>query len=176
MKKRHFLFFALYVGIQSFLLQIVDRMIGPYLTDGVNLGFAFIAFQGWALYFLLGSKSTGIIRGMSGYTAGIAFSIVMILVGNWFSFMGIWAVPITALIVVPFMMYFEYAPWWIGDVAVFFVGAGAYYGIYNYIEETTMVGAAGIVLLYCFLGLLSGWATITFRKHYEIWIKGGNHE
>lgn len=151
-------------------------LLSPYLTEEANRGFVFIAFQGWAMYFLLGSETKGIIKGMCGYAAGIGFAVVMIFVGSWFSFAGMWAVPVTALIVVPIMMYFEYAPWWISNVAVFFVGAGAYYGIYNYIEGMTMLRADGIVLLYCLLGLVSGWATIAFRKRYQVWVKGGNHE
>lgn len=78
-----------------------------------------------------------------------------------------WAVPIVALIVVPFMMYFEFAPWCISNVAVFFVGAGAFFGIVNYVEGVTIPGAAGIVLLYCALGLASGWMSILFRTWLE---------
>lgn len=89
-----------------------------------------------------------------------------------FSWMGILAVPVTALIVVPFMMYFEFAPWCISNVAVFFVGAGAYYGILNYVDGINAVRAAGIVMLYCVLGLASGFMTILFRTQYERKITG----
>ena len=64
-------------------------------------------------------------------------------------------------------MYFEYAPFYISDVATFFVGAGAFYGIYNYVDEITIIQASTIEILYCVLGLGSGWMTILFRNWYE---------
>ena len=77
-------------------------------------------------------------------------------------------VPLVALLVVTFMMYFEFAPWCISNVAVFFVGAGAFFGINSYVEGIKMWQSAGIVLLYCTFGLLSGWMSVLFRK----WLEG----
>ena len=167
MNKNRFLLFALYVGLQSFLLQVVDQLIGTHLTPGGHSGFVFIAFQGWALYFLLGSNIKGAVKGFCGYVLGILFAIIMMGLSGIFAGAGMWAAPIVALIVVPFMMYFEFAPWCISNVAVFFVGAGAFFGIANYVEGVTIPGAAGIVLLYCALGLASGWMSILFR----IWLE-----
>ena len=167
MKKSQFLIFAIYVGVQSFLLQFIDQMIGTHLTPGGHSGFVFIAFQGWALYFLLGSNLKGAAKGFLGYILGILFAVLMMGMSKLFSGTGMLAVPIVALIVVPFMMYFEFAPWCISDVAVFFIGSGAYFGIVNYVEGVTKVGAAAIVLLYCVLGLMSGWMTILFRNWFE---------
>ena len=59
MKKSQYLIFAIFVGIQSFLLQLVDQLIGTHLVSGGHSGFVFIAFQGWAVYFLLGSSVKG---------------------------------------------------------------------------------------------------------------------
>lgn len=167
MNKNRFLIFALYVGLQSFLLQVVDQLIGPHLTPGGHSGFVFIAFQGWALYFLLGSNVKGAVKGFFGYVLGVFFALIMIGLTEAFAGAGRLAVPIVALIVVPFMMYFEFAPWCISNVAVFFVGAGAFFGIVNYVEGITMPEAVGIVWLYCALGLASGWMSMLFRKWLE---------
>lgn len=167
MKKKQFFLFALYVGIQSFILQIIDQMIGKNLVSGGDRGFAFIAFQAWALYFLLGSTIKGAVTTFCGYIAGIVFAIVMNVGAGILSGLGIFTVPVVALIVVPMMMYFEYSPWNISNVATFFVGAGAFYGILNYVDGIHVEEAAFIVLLYCALGLLSGWMTIFFRYRYE---------
>ena len=175
-KGKWFLVFALFVGGQSFLLQLADSIISSYIIGGDNLGYVFIAFQGWALYFLLGSRTEAIVKGICGYGAGIAFSVIMIAVSRQFQPIGRFAVPLTALLVVPVMMYFEFAPRWINNVAIFFVGSGAFYGIYTYGGGMTISRAAGIVLLYCGLGLCSGWTTIWFRRRYEQWLKGGSNE
>lgn len=110
MNKRYFFIFALYVGIQSFLLQLIDQLIGKSLVPGGHNGFVFIAFQGWALYFLLGSTLRGAVTGFCGYVMGILFAVLMIAAASAFSGLQLLAVPVTALVIVPVMMYFEYAP------------------------------------------------------------------
>lgn len=171
MNKKQFFLFALYVGIQSFLLQLIDQLIGKSFVPGGHSGFAFIAFQGWALYFLLGSTIKGAVIAFCGYIIGIIFAVIMCVGASLMPGMGILSVPIIALIIVPVMMCFEYAPKNINNVATFFVGAGAFYGVLNYVEGICMTEAAFIVLFYCALGLLSGWMTIIFRNKYEDWLK-----
>lgn len=158
-----FFVFAVFVGAQSFLLQLIDQLLGTHLAAGGSRGFVFIAFQAWALYFLLGGSVKGAIKGFCGYALGILFAFCMIGLAAFFPGMGIWTIPVTAFIVVPIMMYFEFAPWCISNVAVFFVGAGAFFGINNYVGGIKMLQAAGIVLLYCVFGLASGWMSIRFR-------------
>lgn len=167
MSKSRFFVFAVYVGLQSFLLQLVDQLIGTQLVSGGTRGFVFVAFQSWALYFLLGSNIKGGLKGFVGYALGIFFSIIMLQVSMTFGGMGMLAIPITAFIVVPVMMYFEYAPCYLNNVATFFIGAGAFFGIYNYVDGITVIQASTIELLYCILGLASGWMTIVFRNWYE---------
>ena len=167
MSKTRFFVFAVYVGLQSFLLQLVDQLIGARLVPGGTKGFVFVAFQSWALYFLLGSTVKKGLKGLAGYCMGIVFAIVMLEVGDILGGLGIFAIPVTALIIVPIMMYFEYAPFYISDVATFFVGAGAFYGIYNYVDGITIIQTSMIEMLYCVLGLASGWMTVLFRNWYE---------
>jgi len=167
MDKKQFFLFALYVGAQSFLLQLVDQLIGKSLVPGGHSGFVFIAFQGWALYFLLGSTLKGAVTAFCGYIMGVLFSILMVGGSGVLAGLDILAVPVVALIVVPVMMYFEYAPWCIANVATFFVGAGAFFGVLNYVEGIRIAEASFIVLLYCAFGLASGYMTIWFRKRYE---------
>lgn len=162
-----FFIFAVYVGAQSFLLQLIDQLLGTHLVHGGCRGFVFIAFQAWALYFLLGGNIKGAVKGFCGYVMGILFALIMIGLASCFHGSDIWIVPVTAFIVVPVMMYFEFAPWCISNVAVFFVGAGAFFGIFNYVEGVSMPQAAGIVLLYCVFGLASGWMSIRFRGWLE---------
>lgn len=166
-KGASFLIFAVFVGVQSFLLQLADQLIGTRLVAGGHSGFVFIAFQGWALYFLLGSNLKGAVKGFCGYVLGIIFAVIMIRLSALIPGIGIWTVPVVALIVVPFMMCFELAPWCISNVAVFFVGAGAFFGINSYVEGIRMIQSAGVVLMYCVFGLASGWMSIVFRTWLE---------
>lgn len=167
MKKSQFLLFAIFVGVQSFLLQVIDQLLSRYVIPFENSGFVFIGFFGWALYFLLGGNLKGGAKVFGGYIMGIFFAIIMFFVAGAFKGTGMFAVPIAALLVVPMMMYFEYAPKTIGNVSVFFLGAGAFYAIFNYVSGATMVSTTLILLTYCLLGLASGWGTVTFRTWYE---------
>ena len=127
----------------------------------------FVAFQSWALYFLREHCEKRFKR-LSWILYGDCIrEIVMLKVGGMLGGLGIFAIPVTALIIVPIMMYFEYAPFYISDVATFFVGAGAFYGIYNYVDGITINRHSMIEMLYCVLGLASGWMTVLFRNWYE---------
>lgn len=110
----------------------------------------------------------GAVKGFCGYILGILFAVIMIGMSAVLPDLKLLTVPLVALLVVPFMMYFEFAPWCISNVAVFFVGAGAFFGINSYVEGIKMWQSAGIVLLYCTFGLLSGWMSVLFRK----WLEG----
>jgi hypothetical protein len=157
----------MFVGVQSFLLQLVDQVLQRQFLQDVNKGFVFLAFTSWAMYFLLGKNIKTALQGLCGYVMGIGFAVIMLLLGEVLSFLEIWSVPVVALIVVPVMMYYEYATWYISNVATFFIGAGAFYNIFTYVPDVTIRQSAGIVIFYCILGLVSGFITIYFRTWYE---------
>lgn len=167
MNKKQFFVYAVFVGAQSFLLQLIDQLIGFDLVSGGNKGFVFLAFQSWALYFLMGCNMKGAIKASAGYVLGIAFAIVMLIIPELLPAIGIFCVPVTALVVVPFMMYFEFAHWTVNSVSVFFMGSGAFFGVYNYVKDITLWEAIAVVMLYCILGLGSGFISILFRNWYE---------
>lgn len=81
----------------------------------------------------------------------------------------LFAVPVAALLIVPVMMYFEYAHAYINSVSTFFLGAGAFYGIKNYVQGIGVLQTAGIVVLYCAMGLLCGWVSVSFRARLTGW-------
>ena len=45
MKKSQYLIFAIFVGIQSFLLQLVDQVIGTHLVSGGHSGFVLDVYK-----------------------------------------------------------------------------------------------------------------------------------
>ena len=168
MKKSQYLIFAIFVGIQSFLLQLVDQLIGTHLASGGHSGFVFIAFQGWAVYFLLGSSVKGAVKGFCGYVLGILFAVIMIGMSAVLPDLKFLTVPLVALIVVPFMMYFEFAPWCISNVAVFFVGAGAFSELTAMLKASRCGSPQGLYFYTVHSGCCSAGRALCFGNGWKV--------
>ncbi|MNI59651.1 hypothetical protein D3C73_1148240 [compost metagenome] len=119
------------------------------------------------MYFLSGLNVVGAVKAFFSYGIGILASVAIMVSGGMLSGLEFFTVPVVLLIVVPIVIYFELAPSLLSYVPAMFVGAGVYFGFMSYIEGATYTGAAMTELIYCALGLLFGYITVTFRGWYE---------
>ncbi len=167
MKASKFFWIALFIGLQACVLQIIDQALSPVVYPA-GAGFGWIAFQAWAMYFLSGCDMKGAIRTTFGYIIGIVASIAIMMMGGALSgALGFFAVPITLLVLVPVVIYFELMPWVINYVPSIFVGAGVYFGFMSYVPQATFSSAAITEMIYCIIGLAFGYVTVSFRGWYE---------
>ena len=81
--------------------------------------------------------------------------------------LGFWAMPVILLILVPIILYLDIAPEMVNFVPAVFVGAGVFFGVMSYIPGADFVNAFIGEGIYCVIGLLFGFITITFRGWYE---------
>jgi hypothetical protein len=167
MTKGKFFWIAFFIGAQAFLLQVIDQVLAPLCPPDGNVGFGWIAFQAWAMYFLSGLNVVGAVKSFFSYGIGILASVAIMVSGGILSGLGFFTIPVMLLFFVPFVIYFELAPSPLSYVPAMFVGAGVYFGFMSYIEAATYTGAAITELIYCALGLLFGYVTVTFRGWYE---------
>jgi len=165
--RRRKVWIALFIGIQAFTIQIVDQVLGTYVAPIGNSGFGWIAFQAWAMYFLSGGSVKGGIKSAIGYFIGIIASIAIISLGGTLGFLGFWATPVALIILVPIVMHVDQGPEMIAYSAAVFVGAGAYFGFMTYVPGATLAGALVTEMIYCIIGLLYGFVTITFMNWYK---------
>ena len=101
------------------------------------------------MYFLGGCTPKGGARALIGYVLGMIVSIAIMVGGGALGALGFWAMPVILLILVPIILYLDIAPEMISFVPAVFVGAGVFFGVY------------------CVIGLVFGFITITFRGWYE---------
>ena len=165
MKLQKYVYFPLIVGGLAFLIQIADQLLGPCVPPDGNKGFGWIAFQSWAVYFLAGGNIKGGIKAFLGYAIGIIASMIIMTLGGWFSALQFLAVPLAVGLVAFTLIFFERTTW-LSLIPAMFIGAGAFFAFMNYVEKSFMHGAI-TVMIYCLLGLIFGFATITLKTHFE---------
>lgn len=167
MKFSKFIIIPLMVAFLAFTIQIVDQVLGPLVPPAGNIGFGWIAFQAWAMYFLAGCNVQGGIKTFIGYVNGIIASIAILTLGAFLtSSLGFFGFPVAVFIVVVPVICLEkikYADF----VPAVFVGAGVFFGFMSYVDGATFGTAALTELIYCVVGLIYGYITIVLRTKYE---------
>jgi hypothetical protein len=158
---------ALFIGIQACVIQIIDQYLCPMVPPDGNLGFGWISFQAWAVYFMAGCTVKGGVRSFFGYFLGMVASIAIIKGAGYLGALGFYAVPAALLVLVPLILYLELAPELFSFVPSLFVGAGVYFGFITYVPGATFTNVMITESIYCVLGLIFGWGTVTFRGWYE---------
>ncbi|MGL5979225.1 MAG: DUF1097 domain-containing protein [Erysipelotrichaceae bacterium] len=165
MKFSKFIIIPIMIAALAFTLQAVDQAIAS-LFQPANVGFGWIAFQAWAMYFLAGCDIKGGVKSFLGYVSGVAASIAIMSLGGVFASLGYWALPVAVFIVVIPVISLEKVKWF-DLVPATFVGAGAFFGFMSYIPDATFSNATIVILAYCLIGLLYGFVTVTLRTKYE---------
>jgi len=164
---KKFIFIPFIVALLAGTIQVVDQVLHLQVEPAGNVGFGWIAFQAWAMYFLAGCDLKGGLKTLLGYVMGIVASIAIMVLGGKFSGMGFYAVPI-AVIPVIFLEKVK----WLDFIPAIFIGAGAFFAFMSYVPEATFAKAATTELIYCVLGLFYGYVTIAIRGAYEKKVSG----
>jgi len=167
MSLKKFVVFPLIVAVLAFTIQIVDQLLSPLMCPKPNVGFCWIAFQAWAVYFLAGCDIKGGIKAITGYAIGIIAAILLMEFAGVISFLGFFAVPLAVGVVACSLIFFERGPWWSSLIPAMFIGAGAFFAFMSYVPGATYVNAAITEMVYCALGLTYGFMTIALRTAYE---------
>ncbi len=173
MKFSKFIVIPIMIAILAAIVQVIDQVLqgaGSCSYFIANSGFGWLTFQAWALYFLAGCNIKGGIQVLIAYIAGIIGSIFIIAFAGWLGSVGVpgfWATPLSLIILVIPVICLERVQVMIPGL---FVGAGAYFALMTFQPagaDTTFVNAAGTELVYCLVGLVFGWITVTLRVAYE---------
>ena len=164
---KKFVMIPVIIGILAFLLIFIDQLLSPIMNPSPNNGFSWISFQAWAVYFFAGGNIKGGIKSFLAYALGIAASIlIMLLAGGLAPVMGFWSVPVAVSIIAFVVIFFEKVEW-LNLIPALFIGAGVFFAFMNYVPGATFSNAAITELVYCIIGLLLGFATVSLRVAYE---------
>jgi hypothetical protein len=147
-----------YTALLAFIIVCIDQLLKPYMPIGSEVGFTYIAFVAWAVYFFSGTAKDGI-RAWIGYFVGVGFSVVIILLAGLFAATPFFSVPIAVFIVVFVVLYLEKVPR-IDYIPAMFVASGCFFGIMNFVPNASFGTAATVELIYGSIGLLFGWLTV----------------
>ncbi|WP_461205666.1 DUF1097 domain-containing protein [Clostridium sp. DL1XJH146] len=171
MSFKKFIWIPVIVALLAFTIQIVDQLLCPLVPPANNVGFGWIAFQSWAVYFLAGCNVKGGVKALIGYVNGIIASILIMEIGAALSAsLGFFAFPLAVFIVVVPVISLERVPW-ADFVPSVFIGSGVFFGFMSYVPGATYTAAITTELIYCAIGLFYGYVTITLRGMYEASVK-----
>lgn len=166
MTLKKFIAIPLIIALLAGTIQIVDQLLHLQVEPVGNVGFGWIAFQAWAMYFLAGCDLKGGLKTLIGYVLGIVASIAIMTLGSTFAGAGFYAVPIAVFVVVIPVIFLEKVKW-LDFIPAIFIGAGAFFAFMSYVPDATFAIAATTELIYCVLGLFYGFMTILLRGAYE---------
>ena len=172
MPLKKFALIPVMIGILAFCIQSLDQLLSPHMPPAGNVGFSWICFQSWAVYFFAGCNVKGGIKAFLGYSIGIGISILIILFGtSLVPSLGFFAIPLAVGIVACAALFLEKVAW-LSMIPAIFIGSGAFFAFMNYVPGATFGTAALTELVYCFIGLFFGYITIVLRTMYENKVKG----
>ncbi|WP_117235496.1 DUF1097 domain-containing protein [Vibrio maerlii] len=173
MKFSQFIVIPIMVAFLAFTVQILDQILAPAMPVEGNVGFGWIAFIAWAMYFMAGCTPEGAKKTFCGYIAGIVASIAIMEFAGLFSPMGFVATPLAIFVVVIGCICLERLPPF-DFVPALFVGAGTFFGFMSYVGGANYVNATITELVYCAIGLGYGWMTVSLRTRYEHYVEHGS--
>lgn len=165
MKTLKYLGGPLIIAILALVCQVFDQVVGPMMSIGTTFGW--VAFQAWASYFIAGCTVKGGIKAFAAYIVGMVASIAIIAFGSAISGnLGFWAFPIAVLVCVVPTICTERVDL-ISLTPIIFIASGAFFGIMNYVPEATFITAFTVETVFCIVGLILGYLTITIRGAYD---------
>ncbi|BDD10231.1 hypothetical protein FUAX_26630 [Fulvitalea axinellae] len=175
MSFKKFIIIPLMVAALAFTIQALDQVLHSYVPPEGNLGFGWIAFQAWAMYFLAGCDLKGGVKTFLGYVMGILASIGIMTIGGQLGDLGFWAFPVAVFIIVIPVMCLEKIQW-LDFIPALFVGAGVFFAFMSYVPGATFTSATITELIYCVIGLFYGFMTVSLRGAYEAKVNAGQEE
>ena len=165
-----FIVIPIIVAALAFTIQALDQVMAGMMPVADNVGFGWIAFISWAMYFMADCTVEGGKKVFCNYAAGIVASVAIMLLGGALSGLGFFAFPIAVFVVVIPCICLERIPPF-DFVPALFVGAGIFFGFMSYVPGATFATATLTELVYCVIGLVYGWMTVTLRGKYEASLK-----
>jgi len=164
---KKFIVIPVFIAILAAGFIVLDQLLSPHMPIADNKGFGWVTFQAWAMYFLAGCTVKGGARTFLGYVLGVLFAIIIIKLAGIFGSAGFWAVPLAVLVMVIPMVSMERAHSLIDFVPAFFVSSALIFAFGQIYPTASMTSSAVTILIYCAIGMVLGFITISIRTAYE---------
>jgi len=168
------------LALQAAILVLVNGVLSKSaLTHGMDM--MWIAFQAWAVYFVVGCTAKKGLLAWIGYATGILASIVIVKLTQVPAIKGLGNVGgmnlalagAVFIVVIPAIMSENIK----NMVPALFIGSGAFFASLGHAalaaavpsgdQNTQFLYASQTELIYCALGLSFGFITVWWRGKYE---------
>lgn len=171
MSLKKFAVIPIIIGVLAFGIQVLDQLVAPFMPPAGNVGFSWICFQSWAVYFFSGCTPKGGVKAFISYGIGILASILIMELGGAMNpALGFFAVPLAVGLIACAAIFLERNEW-TSSIPALFIGAGAFFAFMSYVPGANYTNAALTIMTYCVIGLVFGVITILLRSKYEAKVK-----
>lgn len=167
MDLKKFIIIPVFIAFLAFVFILIDQVLSPLMPIADNKGFGWVTFQAWAMYFMAGCTVKGGVRTFLGYVMGIIAAVLIITLAGTFGSMGFLAVPLAVFVIVIPMCSMERAHSTLDFVPALFISSAVFFAFMNYIPNATMSASAITILIYCAIGMIFGYVTVSARTAYE---------
>lgn len=164
---KKFIVLPVFIGFLACTFVALDQWISGFLPIEGNKGFGWVTFQAWAMYFMAGGTLKGGARTFLGYGMGILSAILIIKLAGVLGAAGFWAVPLAVFVIVIPMCSMERAHALLDFVPALFVSSAVFFAFTQLYPTAGFGPYALVILLYCAIGMLYGFVTVTCRGWYE---------
>jgi len=171
------------LALQAGILVLINGIL-PNITHGMDM--MWIAFQAWAVYFVVGCTPLNGLKAWIGYLTGILASIAIIKIMGLPGMDGLSKVAAPINLAMALAVFIVVVPAIMSEnlknmVPALFIGSGAYFASLGHAalakavpsgcQTTQFLYAAQSELIYCALGLTFGFITVYWRGKYEASLK-----
>ena len=178
---------SLFLGVQAFVLTYIDDFLktklGPDekinflgLADNpldVGLGFVYVAFIGWAVYFFAGATIEGGVRAVIAFFLGQIGALGMVWIGE-IGGNALFMIALGILVFSAAINMLELTPKWFNLLPAAFAACATFFGLYLHSFGGTTDQILNTLLLenvYLWCGLITGFITILFRTWFDkVWV------
>lgn len=180
MKFSKFIIIPIMIAALAAIVQCIDQYLMGSALLPLGPSFGWITFQAWAVYFFAGCNIQGGIRAFAAYFTAMVASAAIIALGMWFDSLGLgfWAFPLSLLILVIPVICLERVKYF-DMIPALFIGAGAFFALMTLATFDPgdslcdqFIKSGTVELIYCTVGLIFGWITVTLRVKYEKSVAG----
>ena len=138
--KKH-IFLSLLISGLALVILLIDFFLSRLMEPMNKIGFCWIAYLSWALYFIVGKTLKGSAKVLFSFLVGILTTLIIIQSVSFFSSQIETIGILIELVLIVFSIYFLKKITIVSLLPALYIGAGIYFVFINFVQGATYENA-----------------------------------